>query len=141
MDNRMADYRRMRRMSLDDLSEASGLAKSTLSELERGITRPTLDSARRIARALDAYESELWLEDSTMPLTVRATDTALAAAEARIAELEADNEHLLKVNAGLQKKLEGLIPALRDCVTALKLACRERTPAARRAAALLKEKE
>lgn len=71
----------------------------------------------------------------------RAADTELAAAKARIAELEADNEHLLAVNAGLQKKLEGLIPALKDCVSDLKLACRERTPAARRAAALLKEKE
>jgi transcriptional regulator with XRE-family HTH domain len=88
MDNRIADFRHMRGMSLDDLSEASGLSKSTLSELERGITKPMLDSARRIASALDAYESELWPEDSTMPLTVRTTDTALAAAEARIAELE-----------------------------------------------------
>lgn len=88
MNNRIADYRKMRGMSLDDLSEASGLSKSTLSELERGITKPMLDSARRIASALDAYESELWPEDSTMPLTVRTTDTALAAAEARIAELE-----------------------------------------------------
>lgn len=104
MDNRISDFRRIRRMSLDDLAEASGLSKSTLSELERGITKPMLDSARRIASALDAYESELWPEDSTMPLTVRTTDTALAAAEARIAEFLAREQREAE-----QRKKQGLI--------------------------------
>ncbi len=109
MDNRISDFRRIRRMSLDDLAEASGLSKSTLSELERGMTHPMLDSARRIANALDAYEHEIWPEDATMsdyqkkcPIDGgtcgqggtcyvcenEALGTELAAAKARIAELE-----------------------------------------------------
>jgi len=108
MGNRISDFRRMRGMSLDDLSEASGLSKSTLSELERGITKPMLDSARRIASALDAYESELWPEDSTMPLTVRTTDTALAAAEARIAELESYNFGLATESHQQQERIVAL---------------------------------
>lgn len=135
MDNRISDFRRMRGMSLDDLSEASGLSKSTLSELERGMTRPMLDSARRIASALDAYEHEIWPEDSTMPLTVRAADTALAAAEARIAELEKALEPFAD---WYEQPLGGFDPVTADhCATGIIA----RVGDLRRAAALLKEKE
>lgn len=100
MSNRMADFRKIRRMSLDDLSEACGLSKSTLSELERGMTQPMLDSARRIANALDAYEHEIWPEDATMPLTARTVDDDLSAAKARIAELEKITEEATSILCG-----------------------------------------
>jgi XRE family transcriptional regulator, regulator of sulfur utilization len=60
-------------MSLGELSEQSGVAKSIISQIERNETNPTLSTVYRLSRALDttieevlkAGESELFLEHQT----------------------------------------------------------------------------
>lgn len=60
-------------MSLGELSEHSGVAKSIISQIERNETNPTLSTVYRLSRALDttieevlkADESELFLELQT----------------------------------------------------------------------------
>ena len=45
--------RRAANMSLSDVSEASGVAKSIISQIERNETNPTLSTIWRLAKALD----------------------------------------------------------------------------------------
>jgi len=60
-------------MSLGDLSEQSGVAKSIISQIERNETNPTLSTVYRLSRALDtsidevlrADGSEVFLEHQT----------------------------------------------------------------------------
>lgn len=154
MSNRIADFRKIRRMSPGDLSEACGLSKSTLSELERGITQPMLDSARRIANALDAYEHEIWPEDATMGQYQKkcpidggncgeggtcyvceneALDAELATAKARIADLEKALEPLADMDfawsAEADARLIAAAPAMRAALeAALRVICDPESP-------------
>lgn len=52
MQNKMKKYRKELGMTLDQLSDKSGVAKSTLSMIERGETEPMLSTAYKIAAAL-----------------------------------------------------------------------------------------
>jgi transcriptional regulator with XRE-family HTH domain len=60
-------------MSLGELSEQSGVAKSIISQIERNETNPTLSTVYRLSRALDTTidevlkpdEGELFLEHQT----------------------------------------------------------------------------
>ncbi len=55
--------RRARAMTQKDLSEASGLAVSTLVDIERGVAEPQIRTIRRLAKALDVTPERLVLGD------------------------------------------------------------------------------
>ena len=50
-------------MSLGDLSETSGVAKSIISQIERNETNPTLSTVYRLSRALDTTIDEVLRKD------------------------------------------------------------------------------
>lgn len=50
-------------MSLGDLSEQSGVAKSIISQIERNETNPTLSTVYRLSRALETTIDEVLRED------------------------------------------------------------------------------
>jgi transcriptional regulator with XRE-family HTH domain len=49
----ISDLRRARHMTLQQLSEVSGVSQGYLSQIERGISEPTIKTLRQIARAFD----------------------------------------------------------------------------------------
>jgi transcriptional regulator with XRE-family HTH domain len=49
----ISDLRRSRRITLQQLSAASGVSQGYLSQIERGISEPSIKTLRQIARALD----------------------------------------------------------------------------------------
>ena len=55
----LAELRRQRRMSQDDLSAASNFDRTTISLLERGLRSPTLDTVISLCRALEIPYSQL----------------------------------------------------------------------------------
>ena len=52
-------------MSLGELSEQSGVAKSIISQIERNETNPTLSTVYRLSRALDTTVGEVLKADET----------------------------------------------------------------------------
>lgn len=61
MDNLIKKVRLRRKMTLEDLSAASGIPISTLSDIERG-AEPRVSTAIRIAKALKTSVEQLWQE-------------------------------------------------------------------------------
>jgi transcriptional regulator with XRE-family HTH domain len=57
---RVRELRRDRGMTLKGLGHRAGLSHPFLSQLERGLARPSMTSVERIARALDVPVSTLW---------------------------------------------------------------------------------
>src|SRR5918994_2109789 len=51
-------------MSLGELSEQSGVAKSIISQIERNETNPTLSTVMRLSRALDTTIDEVLKSDA-----------------------------------------------------------------------------
>src|SRR5438132_6043458 len=51
-------------MSLGELSEHSGVAKSIISQIERNETNPTIGTVHRLSRALDTTMHEMLRDDS-----------------------------------------------------------------------------
>lgn len=63
--SRINEIRREKKISIDDLSEKSGVPKGTLSKITAGITTsPTLDTVKAIARALGCRLDDL--DDETI---------------------------------------------------------------------------
>jgi len=56
-------FRKAYNMSLGDLSEQSGVAKSIISQIERNETNPTLGTVWRLTRALDTSIDEVLKSD------------------------------------------------------------------------------
>jgi transcriptional regulator with XRE-family HTH domain len=76
---RVRELRRDRGMTLKDLGRAAGLSHPFLSQLERGLARPSMSSVERIARALDVPVSTLWRAPRQEPARVlRASDGEIA---------------------------------------------------------------
>jgi transcriptional regulator with XRE-family HTH domain len=75
---RVRDLRRHRRWSLERLSDASGVSRSMLSEIERGVASPTLALAVAIARALRVRLGELveGADDSSSLQVISHNDSA-----------------------------------------------------------------
>lgn len=57
---RVRSLRRRRGMTLKELGGRAGLSHPFLSQLERGLARPSVGSAERIAEALDVPVAALW---------------------------------------------------------------------------------
>lgn len=64
---RIRGMRRARGLTLVQLAEAAGLSHPFLSQLERGLTRPSMGSLERIARALGTSQVELLAVDAPRP--------------------------------------------------------------------------
>src|SRR5690606_10268771 len=56
---RLKALRRQQRLSLDQLAQRSGLTKSYLSKLERGVSEPSISTVLKLAEAYDIGISEL----------------------------------------------------------------------------------
>jgi transcriptional regulator with XRE-family HTH domain len=74
---RLRELRQARGLSLRDLHQITYLSKSSLSELERGVTQPTEDTAQRLDNALQA--------DGELARMVYLTNGEVADAGARLA--------------------------------------------------------
>jgi transcriptional regulator with XRE-family HTH domain len=59
---RVRELRQDRGLTLKALGRRAGLSHPFLSQLERGLARPSVGSVERIARALDVPVSALWAE-------------------------------------------------------------------------------
>ncbi len=57
---RVAQLRRDRKLTLEKLSYGGDIAKGSLSELERGLVRPSLPMLKKIADALDVEVLDLF---------------------------------------------------------------------------------
>jgi transcriptional regulator with XRE-family HTH domain len=73
MGARVRSLRRERGLTLKALGARAGLSHPFLSQLERGLARPSVGSVERIADALGVQVSELWMENppSMQPRLVR----------------------------------------------------------------------
>jgi transcriptional regulator with XRE-family HTH domain len=58
---RLKVLRQHRKMSQDDVSLASGVDRSYISEIETGKSSPTLDIVDKIAKALNVSTEELFI--------------------------------------------------------------------------------
>ena len=67
---RLSDLRKRKNMTLDELSEKSGVSKSILSQIERDLSNPTVITISRIASALGENLSDFFLK-----IEVEDTDT------------------------------------------------------------------
>ena len=67
--NRIRDRRQVLDMTLDDLADKTGLSKSFLSQVERAITRPSIESLGTVATAL-GVPLFLFFVDETRSQTV-----------------------------------------------------------------------
>jgi len=68
---RVRDRRSQLGLSLRDLAEHSGVTASFLSQVERGVTSPSIESLRRIATALDVPVFHFLLESDQDTHVVR----------------------------------------------------------------------
>ncbi|NLK96685.1 MAG: helix-turn-helix transcriptional regulator [Epulopiscium sp.] len=57
------------KMTLSDLSKASGVSPSFISALERGEKNPTLDTLLKLSKAFNLNVSELLGQNSATPIT------------------------------------------------------------------------
>jgi transcriptional regulator with XRE-family HTH domain len=76
---RVRELRRDRGLTLKGLGREAGLSHPFLSQLERGLARPSMSSVERIARALDVPVRTLWTAPRQQAARVlRADDGVLA---------------------------------------------------------------
>jgi transcriptional regulator with XRE-family HTH domain len=70
---RIRALRHERALTLKELGRAAGLSHPFLSQLERGLARPSVASAERIAAALGVPVASLWHGASSEPVRLRAS--------------------------------------------------------------------
>lgn len=77
----LRSHRRRAGLSLAALAERTGLTKSYLSKVERGISQPSIASALKIAHALHTDVSELFSDqpDKSLMAVTRGSERAAAA--------------------------------------------------------------
>ena len=95
----MRGYRERRGLSLRDLTRQTGLSASLLSQIERGVTEPSISSLRKIAEALGT--SIFYLIDDTPAAGAEAEARALADQVVR----RADRRRLTLPHSGLRYEL------------------------------------
>lgn len=62
--NSVREVRTRRALTQERLAELTGLSRQSVISIERGRFLPTIETALRLARALDAHVEELfWLKD------------------------------------------------------------------------------
>jgi transcriptional regulator with XRE-family HTH domain len=78
---RVRTLRRERGLTLKALGRSAGLSHPFLSQLERGLARPSVSSVERIAHALEVPVRALWASPGTEPRLIRAAEGAALAAD------------------------------------------------------------
>jgi len=74
---RVRELRRVRGLTLKALGREAGLSHPFLSQLERGLARPSVGSVERIAQALEVPVSALWTRPPLgSPIVVRRPEDA-----------------------------------------------------------------
>jgi transcriptional regulator with XRE-family HTH domain len=68
---RIRDARQQRGLSVGALAEQAGVSKSLVSQIERGVAAPSLDTVRRLASALEVPVFSLFLEEADSHSVVR----------------------------------------------------------------------
>jgi transcriptional regulator with XRE-family HTH domain len=91
---RVRELRRDRGMTLKGLGREAGLSHPFLSQLERGLARPSVTSVERIARALDVQVSTLWTAPRQAPARVVRAPHSDPSAAGGFRELVADGSAL-----------------------------------------------
>lgn len=71
---RIRAIRQQRELSVRDLAREAGLSPALISQVERGINDPSLDSLRRIAQALDVPLFNLFQQPQEAPIPVIRAD-------------------------------------------------------------------
>lgn len=66
----------MRSLTQQQLADAAGIHFNTLQRLEKGLTSPTLDTARRLAQALDTSVDALWPASAVATADTQAAEQA-----------------------------------------------------------------
>lgn len=66
--NNIKEFRRLKRLSLRQLSDMTGISKAALNSFERGITSPTLEHLMPIAAAFRIEVKDLFYETSLSDL-------------------------------------------------------------------------
>jgi len=75
--NAIQRLRKAYNMSLGDLSEHSGVAKSIISQIERNETNPTVGTVQKLSKALDTTVDEVLKQTSTANFIEHQTKTAI----------------------------------------------------------------
>ncbi len=102
------EQRRITHLSLRKLSELAGISNPYLSQIERGMRRPSADILQQIARALEISSETLYVRAGI--LDERPTDTDLSAEIRRDSHLtEEQKKALLRIY--LSFRLENGAPA------------------------------
>jgi DNA-binding XRE family transcriptional regulator len=74
---RVRELRRERGLTLKALGSRAGLSHPFLSQLERGLARPSVGSVERIARALGVPVTALWSTRRSTPVRVAPADEGM----------------------------------------------------------------
>lgn len=69
-DIRLRELRRARGLTLQGLSGRTGLSIGTLSQVERGLSNPSLDALRRLAAALEVAISDIFAPEDPADVAV-----------------------------------------------------------------------
>ena len=96
---RLKDYRKENDLSQEQFAEKAGISLPLLSELERGIANPTLQTLEKIAHAMDLAVAEMLDADCALKDEKRLRSKI----SGRLEKLDADN---LKVVAALLGQLK-----------------------------------
>ncbi len=62
--DRIRDERRIRKLTLEELSQKTGLSKSFLSQVERGLAQPSVSSLKKIAQQFEISVVNLFSNES-----------------------------------------------------------------------------
>src|SRR5215207_348317 len=68
---RIRQARARRELSLAELADLAGVSKSLISQIEREVAAPSIDTVRRLASALEVPVFSLYLEEADSQMVVR----------------------------------------------------------------------
>jgi len=103
------DQRRMARLSLRKLSELAGISNPYLSQIERGLRKPSAEILQAIARALRISAETLYVRAGI--LEARAGDSDLVSEILRDGTItERQKQVLIEIYRSFQRSAEGGAP-------------------------------
>ncbi len=105
LDKRIRATRTKKKMSLKTLAEKTGLTASFLSQVERGLAEPSINSLRQIAKALDVPIFYFLMDEEESNPVVRKT-------ERKILKLPKSNLSYELLSPDLNRKMEVMIGRL-----------------------------
>lgn len=85
---RIKSIRKRKGLTLQDLSEKSGMSATAISAIERNVSSPTVNTLASIGKALEESLSSLLGEGEIEYITTRASDRKRLAVESRNADVQ-----------------------------------------------------